>query len=321
MLLSKKSILLSSLLFSFCIAFLNGQNDLCSYYDIGFDDNDCACEILIDTISNPDNIWQIGSPQKTSLNIALSEPNVIITDTINRYPANDTSSFLAINRADIGFSKSANLHLNTPKSAAAKLVGLTGNYWVESDSLKDFGSIEFSPDNGQTWIDLLNDTVYSNYIQWESKPVLTGRSNGWENFFVDITTLGPVLNIKHGDTIIYKFSFISDSKKDSLDGLMFDNLSFIDFWEGIEEFGYNPIESTIYPNPSSDNIIIEFSNPEFLLFQLSIFDYSGKQVLLKNDITNDQIPVNVSKYQPGLYFYKLFNENKRLGSAGKFIIE
>ena len=45
---------------------------------------------------------------------------------------------------------------------------LSGEYYVNSDSLTDFGLIEFSPDNGTTWIDLINDTTYANDLWWNS---------------------------------------------------------------------------------------------------------------------------------------------------------
>ncbi len=49
-------------------------------------------KIQIDT-SQQGNIWQIGRPQKILFNLAFSIPNAIVTDTLNTYPINDTSSF------------------------------------------------------------------------------------------------------------------------------------------------------------------------------------------------------------------------------------
>ena len=54
-----------------------------------------------DTASNPDNIWQVGIPQKATINLAFSEPRCIITDTTDSYPTNDTSSFI-IQTVDYG---------------------------------------------------------------------------------------------------------------------------------------------------------------------------------------------------------------------------
>src|SRR5690606_28661361 len=56
-----------------------------------FDGNDTLTghRLQIDTGS----IWQIGPPQKSVFDSAATNPNVIVTDTINTYPINDTSSF------------------------------------------------------------------------------------------------------------------------------------------------------------------------------------------------------------------------------------
>lgn len=69
---------------------------------------------------------------------------------------------------------------------------LSGQYFVNSDTLTDFGIIEMSPDNGNTWIDLINDTINAYAIQWNvTKPTLTGNSNGWLNFM----RTSPILDL------------------------------------------------------------------------------------------------------------------------------
>ena len=50
-------------------------------------------QIEIDT-SNAGNIWQIGQPDKAIFDSAFSAPNAIVTDTVNYYPINDSSSFI-----------------------------------------------------------------------------------------------------------------------------------------------------------------------------------------------------------------------------------
>ena len=120
--------------------------------------------LTIDTISNPNNSWQIGIPNKEFLSDAFSPMNVIITDTINPYPVNDTSAFTIWHVADEGFVE--------PHSA-----DLQGYYKVNSDSLRDFGRIDFSPDNGNLWVDLINDTIYPPPMWRSDIPVLTGTSN------------------------------------------------------------------------------------------------------------------------------------------------
>ncbi len=174
----------------------------------------------IDIASNPNNIWQIGPPQKTVLNNSYSFPNVIITDTVNTYPVNDTSSF-TIESAAIQSSSSVNW---------SNFI-LNFKYYVASDTLVDFGIIEFSPDNGTTWIDLINDPSYSSYLEWVHNitggiaPTLTGSSNGWMEASVDMRDLGVLLDIQPGTTFIWRFSFISDGIENNQEGLMYDNIS------------------------------------------------------------------------------------------------
>ncbi len=217
------------------------------------------------------------SPQKTVFTSASSLPNVIVTDTINSYPVNDTSTFSVRFLAGQGFTY--------PHTAT-----LSGVYKVDSDSLSDFGKIEFSPNNGETWIDLLTDTVYesTNSLYWiTDKPVLTGKAANWEYFFVSVAGLGSVFDIQEGDTIVYKFTFISDSIQTNRDGLMYDNLIFEDWVEGLEEIGYGRIKSECFPNPASDKLSIKFDNNESVLFDIFIYDVQGKQVYSSTTIAEN----------------------------------
>ena len=195
-----------------------------------------------DTVSNPDNIWEIGHPDKTIFNSACSEPNVIITDTSNTYPINDTSVFIVKHVSD--WSGGFQLH---------HTVILQGKYQVNCDTLTDFGKIEFSPDNGLTWVDLINDEEYYEmncYDWWTEKPVLTGNTTAWAEFRVWVAGFGPVFDIQPGDTVLYKFSFISDAVQTNKDGLMYDDFRFEDYAETIEKMNNNP-DLIVFPNPTT----------------------------------------------------------------------
>jgi len=281
------------------------------WYEIDFEENFCIHHLTIDTINFPNNIWQIGAPQKPVLNNALSQPNVIITDTLKSYPANDTSVFV-VNHYATGYG------FQWPHT-----VVLAGNFYVNSDSLNDYGMLEFSPDNGSTWIDLINDTIYNSFYYWNlsTPPVLTGNSDGWEHFSVYLAELGPVFNIQYGDTVKYRFTFISDSIEDNMDGLMFDDLHFEDWVESIDEYRSGTIYSSVFPNPSSQSLTIEFDNQNSSTFQLTIFNNIGICIHQDQKITSNQISLNIYNYPPGLYFYKLYNERDRLKATGRFIIQ
>ena len=58
----KKGLLTLFVLFNF-VSFIDAQN-LDDNYDLNFDDSIGIQHVFIDTIFNPNNIWQIGSPQK-----------------------------------------------------------------------------------------------------------------------------------------------------------------------------------------------------------------------------------------------------------------
>ncbi|HNW98560.1 MAG TPA: T9SS type A sorting domain-containing protein [Bacteroidales bacterium] len=277
----------------------------CDNYCLNFDDTLCMCRLTIDTINYSQNIWQIGKTQKQIIDTAYPS-RTIITDTINPYPINNHSVFIIKNTATFGDIYGCKM--------------FQGKFYCETDSLKDFGKIEFSPDNGTTWIDLINDSVYNASITWFSqKPVLTGRSGGCKYFDVVLADNGSVFNVNIGDTLLYRFTFISDSIDNNLNGLMFDDLCIQDFVEGISETHFSPVKSKIYPNPSKDFITIGFDNPNAEPFQLAIYDIHSRIQLYINNITENKITINIQQFKPGIYIYKLTNLKAKKRSWGKFI--
>lgn len=299
----------------FIISFLSIISDIhgqCQFFLLNFEDTTCMNRFSIDSNSNSSPVWQIAVPQKTSLNTSISPPNVIITDSVNSYPTNDTSRFIITKTAGLGF-------IFPPTSAGNHTVTLSGYYFVNSDSLQDYGIIEFSPDNGNTWIDIIKDTIYLNDPDWDPKrPILTGNSNGWQYFRVDLYNYSPGFSIQQGDTILYRFSFVSDSTFDNLDGLMFDDLHFDDFAESTNNLKYKMFKSKCYPNPAGEKLNVDFKNLNQSEFSLTIYDQFGKKVFFKNNIREGKVNLNISLFQQGLYFYRLIDSKKTQLSIGKF---
>ena len=65
--------------------------------------------------------------------------------------------------------------------------GIDGMYKVNSDTLSDYGTIEISFDTGNSWVNLIDSSNYSDKIYWLSDvPTLTGNSNGWQSFYVQL---------------------------------------------------------------------------------------------------------------------------------------
>lgn len=311
-LLPARPLMLSFLLaggFLFFSQALFGQN----YYDINFEGPlslNGSHELYLDTISNPNNIWQIGSPQKTVFTSAWNIPNAIVTDTVNPYPVNDTSSFIISHIADmglIGFGYDASIG---------------GKYYVNSDTLTDFGTIEFSPDNGTTWIDLINDTIYGDTINWMApnllpfnEPVLTGNSNGWIYFRVDIKQLGQILNVQLYDSVMWRFSFISDGIQTNKDGLMFDSIFVIDI-PPLNVADFNSENLTIVsPNPSS-GIFTVTSEQE--ITAIEIYNVLGEKIF-KSEMRDKKYEIDLSAQTKGIYFIKVITGDKV--STQKIIID
>jgi hypothetical protein len=299
---------LLTIVFLLSIQWLYAQSP-CNNYCLDFEDTFCQSHLRIDHINYLHNTWQTGQSQKPGFGKDDSfYNNVIITDTMNSYPARNISVFEIRNIASWGDIYGCKM--------------FQASYQVETDSLKDFGKIEFSADRGKTWIDIVNDTNYSSSFKWFStKPVLSGNSKGWRHFEVWLTDNGSVFNIKLGDTLIYRISFISDSIAENKNGLMFDELCFHDFVEGISEIRFTPIKSKIFPNPSGKMLTIAYENPQSDLFQLAVYDIHSKLMLKRDNVPGNSIQIDAGQFKPGIYVYKLTNMKVPKRSWGKFVIE
>jgi hypothetical protein len=251
-----------------------------------------------DTTTYINHMWQIGVPQKIIFNGAYSFPNAIVTKLNTIYPTNDTSSFVI--RQIVAHT------VQWPT-----MLGIAGYYKINSDSLTDYGTIEFSPDNGHSWTNLMVDTII-----WDgTKPVFTGNSNGWSYFSNILSELTQNTNI--GDTICFKFTFISDSLQTNKEGWMLDNIGFNFVGEGIQQNVSNAIQIIITPNPFVDafelNIIEPLDNVEFAIYDI----YSRLLYITKQNRTQT-IKVQRNNLSSGIYFYQL-KSNGKIIKTGKII--
>ena len=232
----------------------------------------------IDT-TNSSNIWQIGLPQKTIFNQAYSFTNVLVTDTINPYPINNTSSF-------------------TIRYFTHNCPEIFGSYYSDADSLNDYGMIEFSKDNGISWIDVLQDSLV-----YGDKPVLTGKTNGWRQFYFGF---GHYFQNSYDDTLLLRFTFISDSIDTQQEGLMFDDLGFCLSANTQNLYQLNNLK--VFPNPTNNLLNFQFDEP---IDDAEIRIYSNIGQLMDNqNIQNTAIQFNVSTWAKGIYYYGIFVEGK-----------
>lgn len=274
---------------------------------IDFNDKGCLMQFYADTVSNPNNIWQIGKPQKQVLDSAYIGRNALITDTLNFYPSNDTSYYIGYHYAEY--------------FALSQWAFLDGQYNVNSDSMADYGTIEISYDTAKTWINLIDSTIYSDKIYWESEvPILSGNSKGWKSFRVFLGELSREFNILEDDLVYFRFGFIADSNSDTLDGLMYDYLWLEDNGLGLEDSHSGKLSSKSYPNPAKNSILIEFENDTQNQIELFIYDSMGQQMKYVQTKNNSSLKVDLTKYASGNYFYKLIDLSSGRIGRGHFMV-
>ncbi len=195
---------------------------------------------------------------------------------------------------------------------------LGGYYNVNADSLNDYGTIEISLDQGTTWINIITDTTYSLYIGWNgTKPTLTGNSNGWKYFHVYLGGLQSVSNVNLNDTILFRFTFISDPIVNTFDGLAFDNLNFCDYIEVIEEILSDNL-ITIYPNPTSELLFIN-RKIQPSIETIEVYNHIGQLVFEDKNFKSKTIDTKKLNLTDGFYYLK-YSDTKNY-SVRKFIVE
>jgi len=278
-----------------CLITAKGQTPFYSCM-INFEDDPCW-EGSYHNVDFPGsgNIWNICRPHKTVFDSAYSSPHAIVTDSAGAYPVSNTSSFI------IKFSK-----LTYCECAPI----LAGYYKMDSDTLKDYGRIEISPDHGATWLNALTDSVNLNIFWVTPKPVLTGRIHQWKEFYAMLWDYSTI------DTLYYRFTFISDEVQTNQDGWMLDNIMLIEHTEGIEDIGSANAVS-IYPNPSSGLITISVKSFTGNM-HVSVFDILG-QMQLQQSLDKPQTDVDISGLSKGIYMVRVGGGNKN--AVRKVILE
>ena len=280
----KKTFLLLNLLLVM-LSSVAGQNPFVSCL-IDFETNPCwEASYYNLSIQGSDNIWQVCTPNKSIFDSAYSTPKAILTDSTGPYPINNTSSFI------IKFA---------PYSYCMCAPVLGGYYKLDSDTLKDFGRIEFSLDHGVTWLNALSDTIIPDWEWLGQKPVLTGRIHQWREFYAILW------NYFTTDTLYYRYTFVSDGIQTNQEGWMLDNLSLIEHTEGIQDLASRD-EITIYPNPTYGTISIESKNVTKEM-DVSVYNIQGR-LILEQTINNNKGDLNISNLDKGIYMVKVLSRN------------
>lgn len=280
-------------------------------------------KILVDTTVN--NIWQIGTPGKAFFNSSHDGQKAIVTDTINSYPINNSSSFIYVIRNPYTFTCFTSME-----------------FWhkYDMDTLTDFGIIEASYDGGNSWV-IVKDTIYAtamgSYFWWETDfhastgssanhPLTTtGKSDGWILSKFNWRWWIPVKSATDLsfplDSLMVKFTFVSDSIETNREGWIIDQiLTASAEWQlcsGINEATKNNFR--IFPNPTSQQITLE-SVEDLNGSELIIYNSVGMIVKEIDGVAGRSITIQLNNLPPGFYYLSIFQNGKIVGMT-KVLIE
>jgi hypothetical protein len=272
------------------------------YYQQYFDGADTGLNaIQIELDPDSTNVWQIGKPQKIIFDSSSTHPFVIVTDTINYYPSNNTSRFTAKIAPNFG-------------SWGWGIFALQWKQKLDLDSTLDGALIEYSIDSGATWVNVFNNPLVYNFYGYDTlnvdtlaggQYVFNGTDTSWKNIWLCFSN-SWLQQLQVDDTLLFRFSLVSDSINTNKEGWMIDNmLAHITFFHTIKEVEHNDY-LTIYPNPSKNIINIEMERLQqyHIIEHMELINATGIIVQQWN-----QIPTKfwfyTSQFPNGTYFLKV----------------
>lgn len=247
------------------------------------------------------NIWQVGPPQKTVFNSATTAPNVIVTDTINTYPSNNHSSFT------IGFDAF---------SAMGWPNGIMAFRWkqkLDMDPGKDFGLVEFSIDNGLSWQNAFGNPYVYNFYGFNTDNVDTLNLNGQD--IIGFTGHDPVWRdvwlcyngawLGFSDSIKVRYTFVSDSIDNQMDGWMLDNMQAHRTFIHTVSSAPNEAPIALSPNPTNGilNIEMKSMSETQLIDLMELVDVNGAILNSWKSIPS-KFFIDLREYSKGLYFVR-----------------
>jgi|ERR1051325_3134646 hypothetical protein len=280
-----------------CIVQFSSAQFFTQYFDGADTSGWNSIRIDIDTASQ--NVWQIGTPQKTIFDSAATQPYAIVTDTINFYPKNDTSRFIA------------KVLMNFPNWG---IFALQWKQKLDFDQGFDGGIIEYTTDNGNTWVNVFNNPfVYNFYgFQPSNKDTLVGGEfafSGTDSTWRDIWLcfdLSWIQQFNWGDTLQFRFTMLSDSANSHKEGWIIDNmLAHITIIHTVKETKQENYLN-VFPNPANNIVHIQTQKimEYHIIEQMELIDPLGRVVDKWENIPT-KFWFDTNKYNDGMYFLKV----------------
>ncbi len=270
-----------------------------------------AYSIIMGISTSSNNIWQIGIPQKNLFNSASSIPKVMVTDTINAYPVNNISTFTFV-------ALNTMTYYPTP-------FALRWKQKLDMDAGKDGGIVELSVNGGNTWQNAHNNpSVYQFYgfLPGNKDTINTneycfsGTDNNWRDVWLCLSNAYANQN----DSILFRFTFKSDSINTNKEGWMLDNfLASRTIVHPVKE--NSQIDNlVVYPNITDGIVNVEMKKKSDTdaIHNIELYDNEGK--LVESYGRNyTKVVLDISKHKEGIYYLHV-TINKKI-SKFKLIYE
>lgn len=270
--------------------------------------NDFDSELVNLTIE--EGQWEIGEPNKLVFQGSYSGINSIVTGLTNPYEANQTSVFYFVYYDEEIGGLPNYLGAHSP-------IEIEFQHRFLTNSEDDYGSIEFSYDNGNTWYDLLSDDYSASYDDYKNEHYFESTgvtlydsldvyndSEGWVHSYItkDVGRMyfDSGFNM---DSLIFKFSFSSASGTGN-DGWQIDDICMKmdtwDTWDGVSNRD-DRLNVNTFPNPANDHVI--FTTQYMSNSKIKIYDIEGCLVT-ELSVNNNQAQWNCQNQASGIYFYQ-----------------
>jgi hypothetical protein len=259
--------------------------------------------------TQPQNIWQVGRVTKTVFTTGYSGARAIVTDTINPYPPNNTSSFTL---------KILNCNHMWCGGGGYAAYNVQFEHKYNTEAGVDGGTIEVSGDGGTTWKNIIHSPIdtaagsltgfytAANTVSSLGQPGFSGNSTSW-------TTCSFWIQPYPYDTVLVRFTFASNATN-SGDGWMIGQINFNPMGEGIQQYtNFNLIN--VAPNPANNELKVASTSDKPLQGEIYLFDNLGRQVYCDKKFSTNTI--DISSLKPGIYMVKYIEGNNY--STVKFI--
>ena len=286
-------------LLTLCLTLPSFAQDLIQYFEAG---NYYGTPIQIDIDADTNNVWQIGSPQKTRFDSAATLPNAIVTDTINPYPVNNESMF------------QFNLVLG-PWS-----YGIYAIQWkqkLDMDHGKDWAIVEFKTDRDSTWQNAFDNPYVYNFYGFDTLNVdtmpngdmaFTGTDPSWSDIWFCFTNS----YIEYGGgSLSTRYRFVSDSVDNGKDGWMIDNI----IARETIRHTVAEVEQTeylkVYPTTTNGRVHIEAKKLKeyHIIEKLEVYTMGGERVQYFENVPT-KFFIDLDDQAAGTYIIKIQTNKK-----------